>query len=310
MSLQARYFVFSSTALTLLSVPTAAHAALPEPVKAMIEAAVATGDPQKVETVAELAEQTNPDSAEEVRTMLQQFRYEQALLTAVAEARKEQVIRTAGLFDIWSGKGEIGASRSTGNSHETGLTGALSLERKGLNWRHKLSAAADYHRTDGVTTTEQFMFAYEANYRLDYRTFSFALAQYERDRIQGYSSRISLSAGLGVKFVDRDYMHLSVKAGPAWRGTSLIPSGSESELGVLAALEYDHTFAKNLKFTQVASTYGQSGNSTITSTTGVESKINGNLSARLSYTVEYETDPPDDAIRTDTLSRFTLIYDF
>lgn len=299
-----------TAAFAALAIPAAAHAAVPEPVKAMIEAAIATGDPAKVDTVTELATSTNPEDAAEIQAMARQFRDEQIRLAAEQEALKRERLGSAGLFEIWTGKGEVGASRSTGNSHETGLTGGLTLERKGLQWRHKLIAAADYHRTDGKTTTEQFLLSYEPNYRLNHRSFAYGLTQIERDRIQGFSSRISLSAGLGYQIFDRENMHLSMKAGPAWRGTNQIPSGRESELGALAALDFDVLVAKNLKLTQVASTYGQSGNSTLNSTTGLEAKINGHLSARISYKVEHDTDPPDDAIKTDTLSRFTLIYDF
>ncbi|MFY8048731.1 MAG: DUF481 domain-containing protein [Erythrobacter sp.] len=39
-------------------------------------------------------------------------------------------------------------------------------------------------------------------------------------------------------------------------------------------------------------------------------KVSGNLSVRLSYTIEHDTDPPLGAVKTDTLSRVTLIYDF
>lgn len=276
----------------------------------MIEAAIATGDPAKVETVTDLAIQTNPDDSAEIEAMRAQFSAGQNRLAAEKAARKQQRLRSAGLFDNWSGKGEIGASRSTGNSSEIGLTLGLTLERKGIDWRHKLTAAADYHRTDGTTTKEQFLFAYEPNYRLGRRAFAYGLGQYERDRFQGFSSRISLSGGLGYRFIDREKMQLSVKAGPAWRRTSLIPSGSEDHLAGLGALDFAWEFAENLKLTQVAAAYMQSSNSTLTSTTGLQARLNGKLSARMSYSVEHDTDPPAGAVKTDTLSRVTLIYDF
>jgi len=36
----------------------------------------------------------------------------------------------------------------------------------------------------------------------------------------------------------------------------------------------------------------------------------GSLSARFSYTVEHETNPPVGRLKTDTLSRASLVYDF
>ncbi len=276
----------------------------------MIEAAIATGDPEKAETVIEIARQTNPADISKIDEIDQRFRADRKRLAAEKAARKVAALRSAGLFDNWRGKGEIGAAHSTGNSSELGLTAALLLERRGIDWRHKLTAKADYQRTDGETTKEQFLFAYEPSYTISDGIFAYGLGQYERDRFQGYSARISLSGGLGYRVIDRDGMHLSVKAGPAWRRTSLIPDGSESTLAGLAALDFDWRLARDLKFTQEASAYIQSSNSSLSSTTGLEAKINGNLAARASYTVEHDTDPPAGAVKTDTLSRFTLIYDF
>jgi len=297
-----------AAAFTLL--PSQAHAELARPVLAMIEAAIATGDPKKVQTVVEIARQTNPDDVAEIDGLYQSFRISQKRIAAENAARKEEKLRSAGLFDNWRGKGEIGATRSTGNSSELGVTAALILERRGVDWRHKLRARADYKRTEGQTTKEQFLFAYEPSYTISDGFFAYGLSQYEHDKFQGYSSRISLSGGLGYRVIDRDGMHLSVKAGPAWRRTSLVADGSESTLAGLAALDFDWLFAENLKLTQEASAYVQSSNSSFNSTTGLEAKINGNLAARISYSVEHDTDPPAGAVKTETLSRVTLIYDF
>ena len=49
---------------------TAAHAALPEPVRAMIEEAIASGDPQTVSTVPDVARKTNSDDAQEFDALL------------------------------------------------------------------------------------------------------------------------------------------------------------------------------------------------------------------------------------------------
>jgi len=297
-------------ALALLFHPVSAHAGLPAPVRELIEAAIQTGDADKVAIVVDLARQTNPDDLAEIDTIYEQFQAGQQQLAEREEAQKLEKIRSAGLFDNWSGKGEIGASRSTGNSSETGIAVGLALERRGIDWRHKLKALADYQRSDGETTKEQFLFAYEPNYTITDGLFAFGLTQYERDHFQGFSSRISASGGLGYRVFDRPDLQLSVKTGPAWRRTSLIPAGTEEHLAGLGALSFEWQFAENLKLTEEASAFVEADNSTLTSLTGLSAKLNGNLSARISYGIEHETDPPAGAVKTDTLSRFTLIYDF
>lgn len=300
----------SGIALAGAFIPAAAQAQLPEPIRDIIAAAIATGDPAKVETVIDLARQTNPEDLAEIDDLRQAFLADRRALAAAQAAEKQARMRSAGILENWTGKGEIGASRSTGNSSELGVSAGLKLERRGIDWRHKLTARADYQRTNSVTSKEQFQFAYEPSYTISDGFFVYGLGQWERDRFQGYSSRFSVSGGLGYRIFDSDDMHLSVKAGPAWRRTTLIPAGRESTLAGLAAMDFDWRISDNLKFTQDASAYVQSGNSSLISATGLEARINDNLAARMSYTVEHDTDPPAGAVKTDTLSRFTLIYDF
>jgi len=297
---------FAVIAAALISSP--AMAQLPDPVRAMIDAAIASGDADQVKTVIGLAKQTNPDDVAEIDALNSQFEATQAEKLAAEAKAEEEKIRSAGIFDNWSGQGEIGAFRSTGNSSNTGLTAGIGLERKGIRWRHKVTALADFQRTNGVTTREQFLFAYEPNYDITDRLFAYGLGQYERDRFQGFSSRISASGGLGYRVIDEEKIQLSVKGGPAYRRTSFVGGGSDSALAGLAALDFDWQLAERLKFTQDASAYIQSGNSTYISTTGLEAGLGGGLSARASYTVEHDTDPPAGAVSTDTLTRFTLIY--
>lgn len=304
-------FVASAAALGLAAViPSAAHAALPEPVRAMIDAAIVTGDEAKVRTVIELARVTNPADATELDAIVAAYEADRAAAAAATASARREAIRSAGLFSNWSGKGELGAFRSTGNANNTGITAGLGLEREGIKWRHKLSGRADYQETEGVVTREQYQAAYEPNYKLSDRLYAYGLAQYERDPFQGFSARYSASGGLGYDVLNGPAMTLSVKAGPAWRRTELVDGTSSSSFAGLAAADFDWRLAETISLTQDARALVQSGSSTLVSDTGLVANVSGNLSLRLSYSIEHDTAPPPGAIKTDTLSRVTLIYDF
>ena len=181
-----------------------ASAELPQPIIDLINAAIETGDEDKVRTVIELARTTNPDDSAELDLIFANFEQELDREQRLAEAAEEATIRSAGLFENWSGRGELGAFNSTGNASNTGVTASLGLTREGIDWRHKLRGRADYQRNNGVTTREQFLAAYEPNYKINDRLFAYALAQYERDRFQGFSGRYSVSGGLGYQIIDTD----------------------------------------------------------------------------------------------------------
>lgn len=311
---------YRSLTLLLAVVAAPASAELPQPVRAMIEAAIATGDPAKVRTVVDIAKQTNPDAAAEIDALDDAFQAKRREIAAAERARKEQAIRTAGLFDNWSGRGQIGAFQSTGNSSNVGITLSLALTRTGIDWQHRLKANVDYQRSNGRTSREQYLAAYEPRYQIAGSLFAYGLAQYERDRFQGFSSRYSLSGGLGYKVIDSKAAQLSLQAGPAWRRVDFLGGASDSSLGALAGLDFDWQFAKSLKFTQDANLVADGGgaatvlvdsnNTSVLLTSGLEAKISDRLTTRLSYTFDYDSNPPVGAVSTDTLTRFTLVYGF
>ncbi len=297
-----------------------ASASLPEPVRAMIEAAIATGDAAKVRTVVDIAKQTRPDDAAEIDALQSAFVASQREIAAAEQARKDAELRSAGLFDNWSGTGQIGAFQSSGNSDNVGVTLSLALQRTGIDWQHRLKAAADYQRSNGRTSREQYLAAYEPRYQVNGDLFSYALAQYESDRFQGFSSRYSLSGGLGYQVLGDDALRLTVKAGPSWRAVEYLDGTGESSFGALAGMDFDWQIAKALKLTQDANLVADGGgaatviadsiSTSVLATTGLEAKLSDGLTTRLSYTVDYNSSPPVGAVSTDTQTRFTLVYGF
>ncbi len=296
------------------------QAELPEPVRAMLDAAIATGDEGKVRTVADIAKQTNPSDGQEIDAILATFEADLAARKRAEAAEKEAKIRSASLFEAWSGKGEFGAFRATGNTSNTGVTLGLTLDRQGIAWRHRVTGRADYQRAGGVTTREQFLGRYEPNVNVSDRVYVYALAQYERDRFQGFLGRYAISGGMGYQALKKDDLQLSLKVGPAYRVTEFVDGRSESRIAGLIGVDFDWNITDRLKLTQdtnaVAETGGSavaiidSRNTSIDLITGLDAAIARKLKARFSYAVEYDSNPPPGAVQTDTLSRMTLIYDF
>lgn len=299
--------------------PTAAPV-LPQPVRAMIDAAIATGDEAKVRTVVDLAKATNPTAAAEIDTLQAAFTASRAEQRRIAEEQRLAAIRDAGPLDNWKGRGEIGGFRSTGNSSNIGFTGRLDLKRQGIDWTHQLRANADYQRSAGVTSREKYLASYEPRYQVGTDLFAYGLGQFESDRFQGFDSRYALSAGVGYQAVKRSDLNLAVKAGPALRHTEFTSGENDTRLAGLLGLDFDWTIVDGLKFTQdtnlVAETGGaatvifDSRNTTLALVTGLEARLTGKLSTRLSYSLDYQSEPQPGKTGTDTLSRVTFVYGF
>ena len=306
--------------LAAASISTPASAALPDPVKAMIDAAIASGNNQDVLAIVKIAKATNPDDLAEIDALLADYNNKRAEQAAAALLEKQE----AGLFANWEGQGELGGFRSTGNTRNLGVTGGIKLVKDAVKWRMNFKARADYETNKGKTTRDQLSATLEPNYKFNKRLYAYGLAQFERDRFQGFSARYTLSGGLGYELVSTDDIRLAIKAGPAIRVTDFAGGDTKSSLAALVGLDFDWKITDHLKFSQDAGgTYASdaqgftsavavidSDNTTFTATSALDAKLIGSLSTRLSYTIEHETNPQAGRANTDTLSRASLVYDF
>ncbi|WP_333473782.1 DUF481 domain-containing protein [Sphingomonas radiodurans] len=278
-------------------------ATIPAAIRAMLEAAIASGNESEVATIVKYARTADPASGDAVLMIANDWRD--------ARSRERQTrIERAGILDLWTGRAEIGGFVTTGNSDTAGVTGVLDLTREGLEWRHKLRAQADYQRSIGTTTRDQSLVAYEPNWKIDSRRYVYGAAQYESDRFLGYNDRYSASAGAGYSAVQTPTVTLNLELGPAYRHTEFTDATTESSLAARGSLDFDLKLSPGLTLMQDAAAYLQRYNSTVSGTTALAARLIGPLSARVSYSIQYESMPPLGRVSTDTTSRASLVYTF
>lgn len=111
--------------LAAVGIVSPAQAALPEPVKAMIDAAIESGKDAEVKSVFKFAKMTNPDDAAEIDEMLAAYTAKRAQLAAADKQKKME----APFFSNWAGECELGGFRNTGNSSNVGLSAGIRLEK-------------------------------------------------------------------------------------------------------------------------------------------------------------------------------------
>lgn len=298
-----------ATAL-LFAAPVYAEAS--HPVIQMLDEAIASGNEADVETVAKYARKTAPDHVAVINGKVDGYKTNLAALAkAKADEEAEQKRREAGnFFNNWTGRGELGGFITGGNSDSKGLAAGIALTREGEKVRLNFRANADYQKSNGVTSNEQFAVAFEPNYKFNERLFAYGLAQWDRDRPQGIDARYLLSGGLGYRAVATDSVTIDLKAGPAWRRTDFTALPSSSGIAALGSANVLWKISPTLTLTEAVNLLWQSSSSSLSSMTAIEAKLGGALSARLSYQVRHETNPPAGLEKTDTLSRVTLVYGF
>lgn len=283
--------------------PADAPVQIPGPIRAMLEAAIASGNESEIATIVKYARTADPASGDAVMRIATDWRESRA-------NERRTRIQSAGLLDLWTGRAEVGGFATTGNTNTSGLTGALNLTREGLEWRHKLIAQADYQRSLGVTTREHYLAAYEPNWKIDSRRYVYGAAQFESDRFFGYTERYSISTGAGYTAVQTPKMTLNVELGPAYRLTEFTDGLVERSIATRGSVALEWKLSPGITFRENASGYLQRYNSTASSTTSLAARLFGPLQAQVSYTMQYESEPPDGRVSMDTTSRASLVYTF
>lgn len=276
---------------------------IPVEVKAMLDAAIASGNEGEIATIVKYARAAQLPSADTVAQIAEGWSKERA---EAANRRK----REAHFLDLVKGRAELGGYMTTGNSDNIGVTGVIDLRREGFDWRHKLKLQVDYQESQGLVSRERYFAAYEPNFKVDDRLYLYGAAQYESDRFLGYYDRLSGSVGAGYSAIKTPKMNLDIELGPAFRHTSFTDDTIENQLAARGSLNFRWQMTDTLRFRQEGSIYAQDLNSTIASLSALNAKLYGPLSAQLSYAVQYESRPPVGRTNTDTTSRAALVYEF
>lgn len=282
---------------------SAAAAMIPENIRAMLDAALASGNEGDVATVVKYARVVDPLSGDAVLALADKWRADRA-------AAREQVIRQASFLTLWAGRAELGGFITTGNSRVTGLSAIVDATREGLRWRHKFRAQGDYQESNGVASRERLLVSYEPNYKIDPRAYLYGAAQFESDRFLGYDGRVSVSTGAGYSVLKRRGLQLDVELGPGYRYTEATDGTTQSSVAGRGSFDLRVRILPGLGVSQTASAYIQRYNSTVSTKSALEAKLLGPLAAQLSYSVQYESMPPEDRRTTDTISRAALVYSF
>jgi putative salt-induced outer membrane protein len=285
-----------------VAVPLAGRAApLPQPVAAMIDAAA--DDPDTLKAVVKAAKKANPDSAAEIDSQA-------AAATKRAAAEKTRKAAEAGVLGGWTTKIQLGGSIKTGNTDENAFTGAIEVEKETPKWEHDLNLTVDRKTESGALTTDRYFLTYSGQWKFSPRLYAVGVLWGERDVFAGYDYRLSESIGLGYRLIDAPNLKLRVEAGPGLRQADYLLIGYEGTIAARSAGYLSWRLSPRLEFTQSLVSYLDTKNSTLLAASALTTKLEGNISARASYEVRHEANPPEGRQHTDTTSRLTLLFGF
>jgi putative salt-induced outer membrane protein len=290
-------------------VPTPSAPALPNEVRIVIEAAIQSGDPAAVDTVAKFARKAYPAASSDIDAVVKDFRIARAEAEAKARQARIEKVAEAGPLELWKGQAELGGARSTGTTSSLGVYAALNANREGIRWRHRVEARAELQRTNGVLSKERVTASWQPRYATSDRLYLYGLTQYEHDPFVGFDSRYTVGAGGGYSVIAKPRMRLDLEGGPALRQTDY-HDGAEGDATMIAArasANFAWKISPRLEFRQTGSLYFEEDNGSGNAVSALDATLFGPLKIRLSYELRYERDRLRDVETLDTSSRATFV---
>ncbi|MAP93990.1 MAG: hypothetical protein CMK07_03470 [Ponticaulis sp.] len=218
----------------------------------------------------------------------------------------------------WTGEGSFSASASTGNTETTHVGLGLKLNYETGRWEYGLNTSADYGETDGSETENRFLIAGNVDAQLRDRLFGYGQASYEADEFSGFESRIFAGVGLGYDIFDSEKTKWQIRGGPGIKidevrpvvtnGVVTTPGETEESFSVLGKSDFSYIFNENVSFTNATTGIYASESTQFTNTTALTASLTNTLSARVSFDVRHDTNPPEGFEATDTTTKVSLVY--
>jgi putative salt-induced outer membrane protein len=219
----------------------------------------------------------------------------------------------------WSGQGEAGLLKSSGNTDSENFNVGLAFKKEGDLWSHDVGFKYFKNSSDGVDSADSLSADYTAKRTLTERRYLFAGLSYLDDSFDGFTEQASVSFGYGYKVFDTEPLGWDVGIGVGYRDTSeliKLDGGIEQEgkdlSGATLVLlsDYHNQLTSNTKFTDNFRAELSSDNSFIENDAALIVSMNEKFALKAGLLIRHNTDPAPGADDTDTITSFNLLYNF
>jgi putative salt-induced outer membrane protein len=226
--------------------------------------------------------------------------------------------------NVWTGKGQAGYLSSQGNSDAKSANAAIDLGFLDGPWQHSFHLGGLYGQSSGIVSAESWNTAWQTNYDLTKRLYTFGGLRYLHDMFSGFQYQESLTAGLGYKIFDTAATKLDVQVGPGYQRlrpeeiikasdgavVSRIPQAAESGVIGTVGVNYSQALSSTTTVTDKLLVEAGSSNTLVTNALALAVKISTKLALSVGYAIQDNTKPPAGLKKLDTLETVNLLYSF
>ncbi|MGJ8547380.1 MAG: DUF481 domain-containing protein [Sulfitobacter sp.] len=237
----------------------------------------------------------------------------------LADANDTDRFGASGVAQGWRGSFALSASGTSGNTDTGEVSGAGRLTYGLGDWNHLIGFAVEYGESNGIKSEEKFFATYEANRYFTPEFYMFALGRYQYDGVlvddsdtilDGSETDAFIGFGPGYRVLNQPNHTWRVQAGPGARYFKDATGVSETEVGFIASSRYFYSFSDTVSFTMDTDILGSEANTVVSNDAGVNFKVSDNMSTRISYRTDYNTDPAAGLKSTDNTVGVSLVMGF
>jgi putative salt-induced outer membrane protein len=213
----------------------------------------------------------------------------------------------------WTGSGEAGFNKTTGNTETQTLIGSLKLGYAFTQSDYSAVVELENKKDQGVSISERYRLEqqYDLYFNASKDFYGFANLRNEQNKPTDVEMDHTLSLGIGRVLYKTEPTLLKAEAGLGYQDvTSVSNTANFDQMTGRIKLDLTHQINASYTFAQDLVYLTGSEQDKIETHTALRAALNNQLSASLSYKYRYNSNPAGTLKKTDGETNISLIYNF
>lgn len=212
----------------------------------------------------------------------------------------------------WSGVGELGYVKTSGNTDSSALNVRLEFVRTTENWRYRFAGTALTTSEDGNKDNERYTAEAQADRKLGEKGYMFGVYRYDADKFGSYDPSQTFTIGYGRELMKSEKHVLKGEIGGGYRKLDERLTGlSESDVILRVMLDDAWQIFSTTSWTNRLLIETGSNNTFTQWNTGLTVSMTDAFALKLGFELRNNSKvPPGDTEKTDTITSVNLVYNF
>jgi putative salt-induced outer membrane protein len=249
---------------------------------------------------------------------------------------RQPLLLAAGLFALplahadspppvgWTGQGQAGVVIARGTLDTTTANVKLDATDTIGDWKDIAHLAFLYGESGKVSSAQRLEGGWETDYNYTRSAFVFGSVNGENDHFDGFVYQVTLSTGVGYKFIDTDTTKLTGNVGVGYRRLQTETLAAADANGFIArtpgpetsdavgtvGLDYLQQVTRTTKLTDKLLIQSGGLNTAVSNDFAVAVDMTRSLALSVGYGVRYNSAPPVGTKSTNQLFTVNVVYSF